>query len=445
MRVLIAVHGFPPTHYAGAERVAERIVKWLVAHGHYVEVFTIGSLTAPEFQLETRQEAGFVVHQISYNVKAGDYFRNLYDYPLIAETLSDILNRGQFDLVHMISGYLLGAQVINTVKAAGIPIVVTLTEYWFMCSRLNLLHPNDELCIGPENDAKCARCILEEKRRFRLPAKAAPVLMNIFWSIAHQMPLAEAEQEAIARRREILQRALDAVDLVISPSQFLIKTFTQYGFETSHFRLVRHGLNLIPAHRTAPDPGEPAPKPLRLGFIGQIKVHKGLDLIIDAVLPLLDTGANISLDIWGPDKEALDFSRKLKKRTENYPAISWHGRYHLAQVGEILSSFDVLIVPSRWYENSPLVILEAFSAGLPVIATNLGGMAEMIEHEKSGLLFELNNAADLRAQINRLLLNPDQLQHLRTNIPPVKKGETEVEEVYAYYVSLTQAQHQSEA
>jgi glycosyltransferase involved in cell wall biosynthesis len=163
------------------------------------------------------------------------------------------------------------------------------------------------------------------------------------------------------------------------------------------------------------------------------------------VLPLLDTGANISLAIWGPDKEALDFSSKLKKRTENYPAISWHGRYHLAQVGEILSSFDVLIVPSRWYENSPLVILEAFSAGLPVIATNLGGMAEMIEHEKSGLLFELNNAADLRAQINRLLLNPDQLQHLRTNIPPVKKGETEVEEVYAYYVSLTQAQHQSEA
>jgi glycosyltransferase involved in cell wall biosynthesis len=187
---------------------------------------------------------------------------------------------------------------------------------------------------------------------------------------------------------------------------------------------------------------EAGPKPLRLGFIGQIKVHKGLDLLIDAILPLLDTGNNINLDIWGPDQEAPIFSSKLKKRTENYPTISWNGRYHLAQVGEILSNLDVLIVPSRWYENSPLVILEAFSVGLPVIATNLGGMAEMIEHEKSGLLFELNNAADLRAQISRLLQDSDLVKHLKANIPSVKKADDEIEEVYSYYVSLTQTRHE---
>lgn len=434
MRILIAVHGFPPTHYAGAERAAERIVKWLVAHQHYVEVFTTENLDAPGLTVQTTHEEGFLVHRVSYNVKENDVFRSLYDYPPLGAALRDVLAQGNFDLVHMISGYLLGGQVIHTVKTFGLPMVVTLTEYWFMCSRLNLLHPNDSLCSGPETNYKCVRCLLEEKRRYRLPAQYAPGIANIFWMNAKQRPFVTVQEEAVALRQTTLRHALEDADLVISPSRFLIDKFAEYGFDTHNYRLIRHGLNMPTV------PRKPAPTgiltELRLGYIGQIKAHKGVDLIIDAVLPLLDAGYSINLDLWGTENEAPEYVARLKKMTQHYSNIRWHGRYSGTQVWDILSSFDALIVPSRCYENSPTVILEAYNIGLPVIATNLGGMAELVQHGTNGLLFELNNAADLRKQIIRLLEEPNLLPQITMGVPKVKSADEEVAEIFAHYVQL---------
>lgn len=436
MRILLAVHGFPPTHYAGAERVAERIVKGLVARGHDVEVFTVESVSTPGFRVETTPEDGFIVHRLYYDVKEGDTFQNLYDYPPIGDALRRILQRRHFDLVHLISGYLLGSQVAQVAYEANLPFVITLTEYWFMCPRLNLMHPNDSLCGGPENDNKCARCLFEEKRRYRIPAQVAPNLMNAFWLLAQQAHFTTTKAEAIAQRRETLRRALESADLVISPSRFLIDKFAEFGFDTRRFELIRHGMNkpaFTPREPTARAPGE-----LRLGYIGQIKAHKGVDLIIEAVLPLLDAGEKIRLDLWGPDGEVPEYADRLKEQTAAYPSIHWNGRYDGARVWDILMGFDVLIVPSRWYENSPLVILEAMHTGLPVIATRLGGMAEMVQHEKSGLLFGLNNAPDLRAQIARLLREPGLLDRLRDGVPPVKQSEQELEEIFAHYARLVE-------
>lgn len=437
MRVLLAVHGFPPTHYAGAERLAERIVKWLVAQGHYVEVYAVESLTAPCFEVTTTQEAGFVVHRVSYNVKEGDFFRNLYDYPPLGEALQTILAQGHFDLVHMISGYLLGGQVIHTAHTFGLPLVITLTEYWFMCLRLNLLHPTDILCSGPESDAKCTRCLLEEKRRYRLAAQYVPSIMNAFWTLAQQTSFANTQEEAIAHRQKTLHQALSAADLIITPSRFLMDKFAEYGFDTHHFQLIRHGLNLPTVPRKPAPTGAPAE--LHLGYIGQIKAHKGVDLIIDALLPMLDAGSSITLDLWGPHDEALEYVTRLKKQTAPYPGIRWNGPYTGSQVWDILAQLDALIVPSRWYENSPTVILEAYNVGLPVITTNLGGMAEMVKHETSGLVFELNNAADLRHQITRLMDEPALLPQLYAGVPAVKRADQEAQEIYGCYQQLLES------
>lgn len=436
MRILIAVHGYPPTRFAGAERTAERMVKWLTAHHHQVEVFTVESLTASSFSVQTAQENGLTIHRVSYNVKAGDYFRNLYDYPPIGEALRGVLSRGHFDLVHLMSGYLLGGQVVHTAHEYGIPVVITLTEYWFMCARLNLMHPNDVLCSGPESDAKCLRCIMEEKRRYRLPARYASRLMDAFWLVAPKMSFTTAQMEATVRRRETLHEVLDAADFVISPSRFLINKYADFGFDTRRYHLIRHGLNAQPVFHN-PLPTSPV-HALRLGYTGQIKSHKGVDLIIEACLPLLDAGYALTLDLWGPNNEIPAYSRQLQEMTAAYPAIRWNGRYDLTHVWDVLSSFDVLIVPSRWYENSPFVILEAYKIGRPVIATNLGGMAEMVEDEKSGLLFELNNADDLRRQIARLIDDQGLLERLRAGIPHVKTLDEEMTEIVSVYQHLLQ-------
>lgn len=435
MRILIAAHGFPPTHSAGAERRAERMAQWLVANHHEVEVFTIEKLDDTGFRMESSFQDGYKVHRLYYDLNEGeDVFRNLYDYRPIGEALRRVLSQQSFDLVHMVSGYLLGNQVIQTAHQLGLPIIVTLTEYWFMCARLNLIQATQQLCNGPEHVDKCVRCLMEYKRRYRLPAQTSPRLMDMFWTLVHRTSITSPMADAVARRQIVLRQTLNTVDMVICPSNFLINKFAEYGFDTTRYLFIRQGLAapdtaVLRSHWSGSDT-------LRLGYVGQMKVHKGVDLLIDAVVSLLKEGQNIALDLWGPETEKDGYLESLKRRTAEYPSIHWKGQYTGSQVWSALSAFDILVIPSRWYENSPNAILEAYKMGLPVIATDLGGMSELVEHEKSGLLFELNNADHLRCQIERLLKEPTLLNQLRSGIPKVKSLDEEMREIVEHYQRL---------
>ncbi len=435
MRILIAVHGYPPTHYAGAERAAERIVRWLVSQNHEVDVFTIENPESPEQKVETSSENGVTIHRIFCDLNQGDHFRNLYDHSFIAEAAENLLRQTAFDLVHVVSGYLLGAQVIRAAHQARIPAVVTLTEYWFLCAQLNLLQTDGELCNGPESHTKCARCIAQNRRRHRYLERAAPHIMDTLWSGANRVPFVQSYVNQVKQRQTALREALNMADLVISPSRFLINKYGEFGFDTRRYVYIRHGLTAVKAPEAITSAKDS--DTLRLGYIGQIKYHKGTDLLVSAVLPLLDAGHAISVDIWGPTHEDPEYAHQLQERTRDYPTIQWRGRYEAPRVWDILSGFDALVVPSRWYENSPTVIAEAFTVGLPVLATNLGGMAELIEHEKSGLLFELNNTVSLQQQIRRLLQEPDLLDNLRAGVPSVKTAEDEILEIFEQYARLT--------
>jgi glycosyltransferase involved in cell wall biosynthesis len=102
----------------------------------------------------------------------------------------------------------------------------------------------------------------------------------------------------------------------------------------------------------------------------------------------------------------------------------------------VLSEIDVIVVPSLWYENAPLVIQEAFATKTPVITTNLGGMAEAVDHGINGLLFERGDVADLARQLRRIVNEPELLDGLRAHIPTVKTIDEEVTELEANYRDL---------
>ncbi|MGQ9890039.1 MAG: glycosyltransferase family 4 protein [Aggregatilineales bacterium] len=430
MKILIAAHGFPPTHYAGAERLAERIASQFASRGHTVEVFAVERLNDLNFRVETEHSRGFPVHRVFYNAGTTAPYPGSYDSPQVARAIEQVLERSRFDVIHIISGYLIAVPLVRAARHAKIPVVITLTEYWFMCSRLNLLQFDQVICSGPESDSKCAHCLAEEKRRYRFISRASPQIAKLM----SKTPSFRRLESAIRSRRQKLQQTLAAADVVISPSQFLIDKFAAFGFNTERFVLIRHGLSAADTSHALATRVQSGT--LRLGYTGQIKPHKGVDLIVGAVLPLLDAGHNITLDLWGPDNEDPAYTAALKRRTAAYPFVRWRGRYDRRELWNILASIDALIVPSRCYENSPMVIGEAYVAGLPVVATRLGGMAEMVTHERSGLLFNLNDAAGLSRQIERLITEPDLLPRLRAGIPPVKTDVEEASEILSQYQRL---------
>ncbi|MCA0456398.1 MAG: glycosyltransferase [Chloroflexi bacterium] len=435
MRILIGAHGYPPTHSAGAERRAERMAHWLAVQGHEVEVFAIESLSEPGVRLDSSVQDGVLVHRLSYDIEASDNpFRNLYDSPIVGNALRQVLQQTQFDLMHLVSGYLLGGQAIHTVHEAGIPVVLTLTEYWFLCARLNLIQATEALCNGPESAEKCTRCLMESKRRYRLPAQHVPQLMNLLWVGIHKTASASHQLNEVNRRQQVLRTALDAADLVICPSKYLISMFEEYGFDTSRYLFIRQGLAVQGAEGHVRKPATTGV--MRIGYVGQIKPHKGVDLLIDAVIGLINAGEIVRLELWGKESEAPEYVDMLKARSSAYPEIRWNGSYTGGKVWEVLSELDTLVVPSRWHENSPNAILEAYKMGVLVVATDLGGMAELVKHDHCGLVFRLNDVDDLRHQLERLLHEKGLAERLRENIPPVKSIDEEMREITEHYRQL---------
>lgn len=434
MRVLVAVHGFPPLQNTGAERAAERIAVWLAQHGHHVEVFTIGQLDQPAPEVSTAEQDGFLVHRLSFDIYAGSEFTNLYDNPLVGQALKPVLERGKFDIVHLISGYLLGGQVINTAHQLGVPVVVTLTEYFFMCPRLNLMHVDSSLCVGPDSDEKCSRCLLEGKRRFFYLKEAAPAMADTFWNMAQYASFARRKSSEVSDRHQVMAKAFHQADLIIAPSQFILDKYAEYGYVHPNTVMIRHGVDR-PSH-IAPKRTSEQPLHIHFGYMGQMKSHKGVDLTVTAIMELIKAGHACSLQLWGRSQDDPAYYSRMQKMTGGHYAVRFCGPFQGTQVFEVLENIDVLIVPSRWYENCPTVVLEAFKMRVPVIATHLGGMAELVENEKSGLTFTLNDAKDLVRQMRRVIEEPGLFQRLENGIPYVKDAAEEITEIFAQYERL---------
>jgi glycosyltransferase involved in cell wall biosynthesis len=183
--------------------------------------------------------------------------------------------------------------------------------------------------------------------------------------------------------------------------------------------------------------GKTPSQKLRIGYVGQIIPIKGVHILIEA-FKKANLEGRAKLEIWGGFEKDPGYVKQLKELVDDNASISLNGRFVHDDIANVFSNIDVLVVPSLWYENAPLVIQEAFAAETPVIATNLGGMAEMVSNEMNGLLFERGNAEDLARQLRRLIEEPGLLEGLRTGIPKVKTTEEEVSELETLYREIVQ-------
>jgi glycosyltransferase involved in cell wall biosynthesis len=131
----------------------------------------------------------------------------------------------------------------------------------------------------------------------------------------------------------------------------------------------------------------------------------------------------------------------LRKLAEGDPDIALADRYEHNQLAQILRDLDIVVVPSIWYENAPHVISEAFAAKRPVVATDLGGMSEIVANQVNGLLFARGDASDLARQLQRVLDEPGLIPQLQQGIPPIRSLEEEMTELMRVYERVLAKRH----
>jgi glycosyltransferase involved in cell wall biosynthesis len=427
MQILIAVHHFPPRYTGGAEWRAFRTANALRARGHEVRVVCVERIDVrPEGGVAWEDDTyeGVAVRRLSFNqATVPDPFRWQYDNTWIGDHIQRLFDEAPPDIFHLIGGYLISARPLQVAHQYGIPTVVTLTDFWFLCPRISMLRSDGQVSTLPIDAATCARCLGEEKRRYRWSGRIAPGLMQAFWYVQ------KTQIRKVEARQSFLRQVLNQVDAIISPSHFLRSTFIEAGVDARRIIFSRQGRD-FPDLRPEVSANTFSP-PLRVGYVGQIAWHKGVHVLFEAVRRM--PGAPLTVQVFGDTGPFPEYAKRLRRLGAGDGRIALAGVYGRQEVSRALRGLDVIVVPSLWYENSPNVILEAFAHHVPVIASSLGGMAELVSDGENGLLFKPGDPDSLAQQLRRLVEDPDLLPKLRSGIGPVKSIGQEMDELEAIY------------
>lgn len=447
MRILLISNGYPPNRWAGTETYTAGIAEGLQACGHQVQVLCAGEWqTGPQHFNGYADEIyrGIPVRRLNLNwMKAPDPFGYLYNNPDIASYLENDLKNNPPDMVHVTSCETLSASVLKVVKDAKLALVMSLTDFWFLCPQINLLRSDGQNCNGQTTAWECLRCTMSHSKAYRWPSSFLPersvssLLMGVSRSpFFSRLRGLRGMAGDMAKRKEFLHHSLSLADYRITASNFVRSVFVANGVKVPiEVRPYGHNLSWLKDYN-----GKSPSKVIRIGFIGQIINSKGVHLLLKAAKMIYKKHKHeFEIIIYGNMEKNIDYSEKLRDIAEGMGNIRFLGTYLHENSAVVFSNIDILVVPSLWYDF-PLIIYEAFATKTPVIATNLGGMAEAITHNESGLLFERGNVNDLAHQFNRIIEEPELLKRLQTGIPVVKRIEKEVEELERlYYQILTDA------
>jgi glycosyltransferase involved in cell wall biosynthesis len=457
MRICLVVHGFPPHELAGVEAYTLGLARALAARGERVEVLALcRDRGLPDRSLRRQERDGFALHWLNSLRDPKDPAEAL-EPPGLAERFGQFLDREQPEVVHFQHVVKLGLGLIEAALERRIPTLYTAHDYFPVCHRISLLRPDLQRCATLGQPAQCTRCDLALGWLNRQPGlgdyqlgvrpemlapEAARGLAAILAGQPEQGPLPVAEWEAALVRRYDLDlrrsQVFGRLERILAPTEFLARQLAAGGLDPARIRHLPYGIE-VRGLTELPAPN-PVGRALVLGYVGSATKHKGVDVLLEAFARLQADPARrgrFALELFGDSTDRV-FVEALERRARELGAI-WNGAYDPSQLPAVLGRLDLLVVPSIWVENQPLVIREAFAARRPVVASRVGALPESVRDGVDGLLFEPGDAADLAATLARLLDEPELYGRLQRGIPAVKTSAQQADELLAEYRSLIAA------
>tara|TARA_B100000446_G_scaffold35559_1_gene31231 strand:- start:22695 stop:23990 length:1296 start_codon:yes stop_codon:yes gene_type:complete len=393
LKILKVIHGYPMLYNAGSEVYSQTICHGLADRGHEVHVFTREEDSfRPDGSVRTSHDDDRP--EITIHLVNNSRHRDRYRLQVVDDEFACLLDSLKPDIVHI--GHLnhLSTSLVFEAKKRQIPIVYTLHDYWLMCPRgqfMQMHSPDDNLwaaCDGQEN----RKCATQCYARYFSGAEDEREQDITYW------------ENWVDRRMNHIREVVDQVDLFISPARYLKGRYERdFGLPADKSIYLDYGFDrsrMAGRDRTL---GEP----FTFGYIGTHIPAKGIHQLIEA-FGLLQGEAQ--LRIWGRDRG--QDSRALRVITATLPehkrhGVQWMPEYKNQEIAvDVFSKCDVIVTPSVWVENSPLVIHEAQQARVPVITANAGGMSEYVKDGVNGLTYEHRSVADLARKMQILLDDP---------------------------------------
>jgi glycosyltransferase involved in cell wall biosynthesis len=374
-RILICSNLYPPRFIGGAELAAAAQAEALRAVGHEVTVFAGDANSMGTRHSMTRERfRGVDVYRVclwqrDYSAEYVNFVQS--DVDDLFETVLDAVAP---DVVHFQNVAGLSAGLFHRAKRRGIRTVLTLHDYWGFCVRHTLMKREGEIC---DDYSRCTECLsrVQDDHSANIP---------------------------IRMRKDFLAMQLQHVDAFIAPSAYLRDIYLSAGFPADRFATIGYETN---RRRFTSMTRTPSPD-VRFTFVGYFGRHKGLQTLLDAAELIEEGGFRIHLIGDGEEAPALRAAIQCHRWRDR---IRMWGRVDNSRLEEVFAETDVVVLPSIWPENRPVSITDAMAAGRPVIASNIGGIPELVEDGVTGRLFEPGRADQLAERMRELITNRDRI------------------------------------
>jgi len=453
MKVLLIVHCFFPDHFYGTETYTLELARDLRRRGYEVEILSTmsaGEKGGRENLLFTYLYDDFTVHCVDFNFAPQTSFRNYYYRPEMYSFYHELLLKIAPDLLHVTHLMNHTAVILHAAEDCAIPVLATLTDFFALCLNSHLSDINGELCSGPNySGSKCLRCYMEPIG-FAALAKSFAVNQQLvsksyfriflffcasWWA---KLPVV-GKRGSLVLVREVTERAktlhksYQIYRKMVAPTDFLYDAYVANRFPEEKMVKLNFGINwdVVAAYRKVRkyDSG----RPLRFGYIGQLAEHKGVDMLVRAFKA---TDGDKELLLYGSADPSSSYYEKLAQVCGDDRSIKFGGTFPEDELGERLSGIDVLVIPSRWHENSPLVLLYALATRTPVIVSAVKGMTEFVRDGENGLTFKRGSLAELTDVMEKIMKNPKIIENFSQKADYRKTISDYVEEIELLYKEI---------
>lgn len=372
-KIAVCCNLYPPYFVGGAELIAHAQAKVLHDLGHRVVVFTGDIQTRHERHSLRREDYdGLPVYRVCLTSEDYQQDRIHFFHKKVEDHFRTFLDEFLPDIVHFHNLIGLSVGLIHIARQKGIRTVLTLHDHWGFCYKNTILKNNGEIC---QDYSRCKDCM--------------PFVSD-----------AGGIGVPISMRQDFISLQFQDVDALISPSTYLARAYVRAGVPESKFHVVWNGVDALRFARILKTENR---RQVRFTFIGYFGRHKGIHVLLDA-LPYLGDAGRYRINLVG-EGEVLEECKKKVRQMRLNGSVKFWGK--IQNIEDAYRETDVLILPSVWPENQPVTITEAMAAKIPVIASRLGGIPELVEDGHTGYLFEAGNARDLARKMLEFLSHPD--------------------------------------
>jgi glycosyltransferase involved in cell wall biosynthesis len=410
MRILLAVHQFFPEFRAGTETLTRRTAEELQRRGHQVWLLTAGphEPDAPLWRRQSWQELELIRFNPPPEASplAGGVAQS-YWRPELEPEFAALLQDVRPDVLHLFHLRRHTLSLVAAARRGAVPLIASLTDYWMACPTGQLQFPEQLPCAGPQADS--ANCVQHLAVRLAPPLAWLPLPV---WRWLVRLT-ALGPVAALRQRPALMREALASCAQVLVPSRLMWSTFEQLGFNTRRFQLCPYGISLEGLEEHQPRQAWVGRwvRPLRVGFIGSFNRAKGAHVLLEA-LALLGPQLPLEVVLYGNPNDDPAYADQLKRLADPLPQVHWGGVFGSEHVFGVLAGLDLLVVPSLWRENAPLIVLQALASGLPLLLSDVEGMADQVEPGANALLFPPGDRQALAALLQQLEADPSRLAAL---------------------------------